>query len=115
MSRPEIETYRDRTRKLWSLRAAPRGLVFDHAPAVALAGCRFVTAETSRLRCIRTGERDVHAFVRGHRTDAPMPADAVPVGYRLDQPGFRRRDTGEIVTAAAAVWFLEDGSCFASL
>lgn len=108
-----IETYWNRHIKTWSLRAAPRGLVFEHASAVALAGCEFIVAESSRLRCIERRQRDVHAFIRGVRTDASRPADAIRIGYRPAQPGFRRRDTDEIVAAASAVWFEADGSAWA--
>lgn len=110
----QIETYWNRHIRTWSLRAAPRGLVFEHAPTLALAGCEFIVAESSRLRCIERGQRDVHAFIRGMRTDAPRPADAVRIGYRPAQPGFRRRDTGAVVTAAAVVWFEPDGSAWAA-
>ncbi|WP_244496253.1 hypothetical protein [Methylobacterium indicum] len=56
----------------------------------------------------------MHAFVRGLRTDVPRPADAVRIGYRPEQPGFRRRDTDEIVVAASAVWFEPDGTAWAA-
>lgn len=106
----QIETYWNRHIKTWSMRAAPRWLVFDHAAPLALAGCEFIVAESSRLRCIERGQRDVHAFIRGVRTDASRPADAIRIGYRPSEPSFRRHDTGAVVTSASAVWFEPDGS-----
>ena len=45
--------------------------------------------------------------------EASRPGDAVRVGYRVTEAGFRRRDTGEIITRAEAVWLEADGSAWA--
>ncbi|MCJ2088540.1 hypothetical protein MKK88_21535 [Methylobacterium sp. E-005] len=108
-----IDVYRNRTRGLWSVRVL--GRVSGHAQAVALADARFRVIEAGRLRALRTGRREVHAHVTGTLLDALPPVGAIPVGYRISEPGFRRRDTGEIIHAAKAVYFLEDGSCWAVL
>ncbi|MCJ2015541.1 hypothetical protein [Methylobacterium sp. J-076] len=106
------DIYRHRPKRLWSVRDS--GRVSGHRQAVALADCRFRVSEAGRLRALR-GRREVHAHVSGTLLDALPPAGAVPIGYRIDEPGFRRRDTGEIIHAAKAVYFLEDGSCVAVL
>jgi hypothetical protein len=46
-------------------------------------------------------------------TEVSPALDAVRIGYRPDEPGFRRRETGEVVTRAAVVWFEPDGSAWA--
>ena len=107
-----VEVYWHRGLHAWSVRGAPRGRVVGHVPALALADCRFLESDAARRRCQATGRREVHAFVRGTRFDGARPAGAVRVGYRIDTPGFRRSDTGGIVTAATAAWFEEDGSCW---
>ena len=107
----EVQAYWNRTRRTWSVRQA--GIVTGRRASLALADCVLHAGESARLRCIATGDRDVHAWIRGTPAEIPMPADVVRIGYRPTEPGFRRRDTGEVVTAAAAVWFLEDGSCHA--
>ncbi|TGD99745.1 hypothetical protein [Methylobacterium nonmethylotrophicum] len=113
MTTPSHEhVYYNRSRKLWSIRS--NGIVIGHAPSLALAGCVLHAGESARLRCVSTGQRDVHAWIKGTLADAPRAADAVRIGYRPAQPGFRRRDTGAVVTAAATVWFEPDGSAWAA-
>ena len=106
-----VDAYWNRTRRLFSVRRG--GRVIAHVPAPTLAGCLFRASEAGRLRCLRTGARDVHAVVTGEPFDVPRPADAVRVGYRLTEAGFRRRDTGEIITHADVVWLEPDGSAWA--
>ena len=107
------DVYRNRTRArgCWSVR--DHGRVVGHAPALALAGCRLRVVETARQRVLRTGRREVHAWISGDLIEAVPPAGAVLIGYRPEEAGFRRRDTGAVVTTAPAVFFLEDGSCVA--
>lgn len=113
MSRCEVQAYWNRTLRIWSVRQS--GLVIDRRPSLTLKDCRFHAGESARLRVLRTGDRDVHAWVVGVLSDGPRPPSAVRIGYRPSEPGFRRRDTGEIVTSAAAVAFEADGTCWASL
>ncbi|GJD79527.1 hypothetical protein [Methylobacterium gregans] len=80
-----------------------RGLVAVHVPALALAGCRLYAGESAWLRCLRTGDRDVHAWVAGTPVDGPRPRPAVRISYRLAEPGFRRRYTGAVITSANVI------------
>lgn len=105
------DVYRNRTRRVWSVR--DHGRVSGHAPALALADATFRVSESGRLRALRTGRREVHAVVSGMLVDAPPPPGAIPVGYRIEEPGFRRRDTGQVILTASRVYFTEDGLCFA--
>lgn len=105
------DVYWNRTRRVWYVRR--EGLVVEHTSSVALIGCVLHAGESARLRCLRTGQRDVHSWIRGRLADGPRPPEAVRIGYRPTERGFRRRDTDEVVTAAAAVWFEPDGSAWA--
>ncbi|QEE39821.1 MULTISPECIES: hypothetical protein [unclassified Methylobacterium] len=114
MSRSDrVHVYWNRTTRVWSLRQS--GLVIDRRTDLVLHGCRFHAGESARLRVIRTGDRDVHAWVVGVLSDGPRPPSAIRVGYRPTEAGFRRRDTNEIVTSAVVVGFEPDGSCWAVL
>lgn len=95
----------------WSILRKRR--VIGHAPSLVLAGCVMRTSEAARVRCQLANRREVHALIEGTLADGPRPADAVRIGYRPAEPGFRRRDTGAVVTAAASVWFEPDGSAWA--
>lgn len=106
-----VQAYWNRTRRLFSVRV--RGLVTAHVPALALADCRLHAGESARLRCLRTGARDVHAWIAGQPADGPRPGPAVRIGYRPSEPGFRRRDTGAVITCADVVWLEADGSAWA--
>jgi hypothetical protein len=106
-----VDAYWNRTRLLFSVRLG--GRVVAHLPALVLSGCRFRASEAGRLRYLRTGARDVHAVVTGEPCDEPRPAHAIRVGYRLEEPGFRRRDTGHVITRADLVWLCSDGSSWA--
>lgn len=98
---PDVYRNRARSRGCWSVRE--HGRVVGHAPALALAGCRLRVLEGARLRVLRTGRREVHAWVEGTLIDAAPPHGAVLIGYRPDTPGFRRRDTGALISTAEAV------------
>lgn len=105
-----VEVYRNLTRRAWSVRVG--GRVVGHVPAIALAGVTLRASEAARLRCLRTGCRDVHAVARGLRLDGvPRPPGAVRFRYRLAEPGFRLPD-GQPFTAAAACWFEADGKAW---
>jgi len=107
MSTPSAEAYRNLTRRAWSIRIA--GRVVGHAPAVALVGVTLRASEAARLRCLRTGSRNVHAVARGlPLVGVPRPAGAVRFSYRLREPGFRLAD-GTPLIAAAVVWLEADG------
>lgn len=105
------QIYWNRTRRLWSVRV--RGLVTAHVPALALSNCRFRASEASRLRCLRSGARDAHAWVAGTPLERPRTRPAVRIGYRPSEPGFRRRDTGAVIARADFVWLEADGSAWA--
>ena len=105
-----VEIYRNLTRRAWSVRVG--GRVVGHVPAIALVGVTLRASDAARLRCLRTGARDVHAWARGLAIEGvPRPAGARRFRYRLDRPGFRLAD-GAVIAAAAAAWFEPDGTAW---
>ncbi|MCY1644931.1 hypothetical protein [Methylorubrum sp. SL192] len=92
------------------------GRVAGHVAAIALRDVTLRSSDAARIRCLRHGVRDVHAWARGIPTDAARPAAAVRFRYRLAEPGFRLAD-GTVLLAVAAAWFEADGSawCLACL
>jgi hypothetical protein len=108
-----VDVHRNLTRRAWSVRVA--GRVVGHVPAIALRDVVLRSSNASRIRCLRLGTRDVHAWARGIPTDAARPPEAVHFRYRLAEPGFRLAD-GQVLLAAEVAWFEEDGSawCLAS-
>uniref|UniRef100_UPI0035C7A555 hypothetical protein n=1 Tax=Methylorubrum thiocyanatum TaxID=47958 RepID=UPI0035C7A555 len=83
--------------------------------AIALRDVTLRSSNAARLRCLRLGVRDVHAFARGIPTDAARPVEAVRFRYRLTEEGFRLPG-GARVLSADACWFEADGTawCLAS-
>ncbi|MFE1597433.1 hypothetical protein [Methylobacterium sp. ID0610] len=108
-----VEVYRNLTRRAWSVRAG--GRVVGHVAAIALRDVALRSSEAARIRCLRLGVRDVHAWARGVPTDAPRPPEATWFRYRLAEPGFRLAD-GQVLLAAEVAWFEPDGTawCLAS-
>ncbi|WP_444543586.1 hypothetical protein [Methylorubrum aminovorans] len=104
-----VDVHRNLTRRAWSVRVGRR--VVGHLPAIALRDVVLRSSEAARLRCLRLGARDVHAWARGVPTDAPRPPAAVRFRYRLAEPGFRLAE-GQVLLAAAAAWFEADGSAW---
>ncbi|MCJ2018925.1 hypothetical protein MKK84_15990 [Methylobacterium sp. E-065] len=102
------DVYRHRGRRLWSVREG--GRVVAHVPAIALRDVVFRASEAARLRCLRTGARDVHAWAAGTIVKAPRPAGAIRLRYRVAAEGFRA--DGAVVISAAAAWFEVDGTAW---
>ncbi|KMO22329.1 hypothetical protein [Methylobacterium platani] len=107
-----VHVHFHRRLKMWSILRKRR--LIGHAPSLVLAGCVMRTSEAARVRCQLANRREVHALIEGTLTDGARPADAVRIGYRPAEPGFRRRDTGAVVTAASRVWFEPDGTAWAA-
>lgn len=105
-----VEAYRNLTRRSWSVRVD--GRVVGHVPTIALAGATLRASDAARLRCLRTGYRDVHAVARGFPlVGVPRPPGALRFSYCLSASGFQLAD-GTLIAAAAAVWLEADGSAW---
>lgn len=108
-----VDVYRNLTRRAWSVRVA--GRVVGHVPAIALRDVTLRSSNAARLRCLRLGVRDVHAWARGTPFEGARPPEAVRFRYRLAEPDFRLAD-GRVLLAAEVAWFEPDGTawCLAS-
>jgi hypothetical protein len=62
---------------------------------------------------VRTGDRDVHAWIVGELAGRTVLGSPGADRYRPSEPGFRRRDTDQIITRADLVRFAPDGSAWA--
>lgn len=113
-SRPSVtDVYRNLTRRCWSIRE--RGRVVGHLQTVTLAGAVMVVRPGSRARVIRTGNREVHAWVRGTLVlDAGVPAGARRLHYRPFEAGHFTDVCGMPIEAAAWVYFDQDGRAWHS-
>jgi hypothetical protein len=75
-----VVVYKNLTRGCWSIAEAigrtglRRGKVIEHRASVALSGVVFVVEEAGRLRVMRKGTREVHAWAVG------AIVDGVPAG-----------------------------------
>lgn len=111
-----VDVYFNLHRRVWSLRSRRTGLVIEHRRVVHFAlGAKMVVRPSGRERVLRTGKKDVHAFVRGTPTDlSDSVAEWLEFGRSL--PGaaqitynphraahFTRRDTEERIDEAGAV------------
>lgn len=107
------DLYRNLTRQCWSIRE--RGRVVGHAPSVTLADAVMVVRPGSRARVLRTGHREVHAWVRGTLVPhAGVRAGAVSLRYRPFEAGHFTDECGRPVVAAALIFFDEDGRAWHS-
>ena len=58
-----VQIYKNLTLGCWSVRH--RGIVIEHRDEVWLENCSFVVQPGGRQRCLRSGVRNVHAYVSG--------------------------------------------------
>jgi hypothetical protein len=105
---------------LWSMRERSTGLVERHARVVVSAlPVVFAVQPAGHARVVETGQKNVHAFVRGdwltpYDTEPDAWAafaasldDLVPVSYNPHRgPSFYRKDTGQDITEAKSVIML---------
>jgi hypothetical protein len=109
-----VQVYRNLTRGLWSLRRA--GRVIGHRHAVTLQACVMRVRESERQRAIRTGHRNVHAWIEGHPCEDVVDEDTVEIGYNpFKAPTFTIRPGFEPVVTARLVILSRDGRAYAVL
>ncbi len=107
------DVYRNLTRRCWSIRE--RGRVIGHLQSLTLAGVVMVVRPGARARVLRTGHREVHAWIRGTVVlDAGVPAGARRLHYRPFEAGHFTDECGRPVVAAASVFFDEEGRAWHS-
>ena len=139
----QVEIYCNLNNGLWSVRAlegSNKGKVIGHAVSATVIRARFVVRTGGRLRVLREGQKNVHAFVRGEldavewssNARATRPLEDVGASAangsaeRYDVKHARRvvyspyrhetfvdRETLETVTAAPVVCMTSDRKCCA--
>ena len=110
------DVYFNLHRRVWSLRCRSTGRVTGHSRVVAFPfGARLIVRKAGRERVLRTGQKVVHAFVRGDVLDtsgtvaewmetAQTLPNAVAITYNpFHAAHFTHRATGERIDAASAV------------
>ena len=103
MKGPEVDVYWHLRKKLFSVRSRKTRRVLRHTNGMVLRDVTFVVSEAGRQRAIRTGQRNVHAYVRGtisYTERYSLTPDWVELRYNpFRAPGFTDAD-GNIHTAA---------------
>jgi hypothetical protein len=121
-----VRLYWNSHRKLFSVQAPYPGdrgvkwIVVGHVAAIQLSSVTFHVSEAGRLRALREGVKNVHAFVRGRLAgfDPPVlePEDRV-CGYSLswDYPTFWVRESMTLHTVTrcdtVCAWAVEGKPC----
>ncbi len=111
-----VDVYFNLHRKVWSIRSRASGLVTAHRRVVAFpTGAAMVVRPSGRAKVLKTGLKNVHAFVRGEYPELSdrvaewlefgrgLP-EATRVTYNPHHAGFfTRKDTGARVDSASAL------------
>jgi hypothetical protein len=104
----EVEVYRNRTRRCWSVRCPRTKRLLGHALSLSLGGAEFQCSEAGRIRSCTTGRRFVFAVVHG--TLRPFCSEAKAHDVRFDSRHYGAFLLGEsLLRSAAKVQFHEDG------
>ena len=67
-----IEVYWNIHKKIWSVRDLKTGRVIEHVKDVSILDAQFVVRPAGRAKVLKTGVKNVHAFVRGLRADSSL-------------------------------------------
>jgi len=108
----KVDVYRNLTKAVWVIRAregARKGRVVGYAERVAVTRCRLFVSERRRLAVVRSGRREVHAWVTGDLIAHPEdpPPGALAFSYNpFRGPGFYRCADGGPLPAAGTCWFI---------
>ncbi|MFF9550859.1 hypothetical protein [Methylobacterium fujisawaense] len=107
-----VDAYRNLSRGCFSVRCA--GRVVGHVETLALADAVFRVSAAGVRRVQARKAREVVAFVQGVPIESgPLPREAVRVRFcPYRGPDFTLED-GTPVSAAALVYLMADGSCWA--
>ena len=110
------ECYRHSRLRLWSVRVD--GHVLEHRRSCLLHACEFIVQQGTRQRVVDTGQRAVHAWVRGvwrvGVTDDESPIGFDRIAYNpFRAPTFTVMPDLIPVRCADTVLLLPDGSAWA--
>ncbi len=108
---PRVHAYKNLTTGTYSLREG--GKVVAHPTHVLLRDVEFRVANSERQRAIRTGQRNVHAYIVGELERAASRPRGSWLGFRYNPFLFKTfvlRDNLAPVHRAARVWMDADGA-----
>lgn len=110
----KVFAYRNLHESVWSIQQG--GLVVAHAEAAVISGAKFTVGEKGRQKVIATGQKNVHAGVRGYLRDqlAYMKKPVDRVSYSPFKAGhFYRVESGEPIHEAEQVFLDPHGKAWA--
>ena len=117
-TRPRTDVYFNLHSHKWSMLDRRTGRVYDHARVVMSSlPVALVVQPAGQRRVVQTGQKNVHAFVRGSYLEPVQDLarwqayvagpEWVAVSYNpFRGPTFYRKDTGEDLTEAQAIVML---------
>lgn len=118
----KVDVYRclDGHKPTWTIKSREPesyGRVVAHEDTALVARPEFVVQKSGHDRMVDTGQRNVHAFVRGEwANEMPFPvqpSDVMRVRYEQDFPFFTDWNQTRRVKSADFARCFEDGTCTA--
>jgi len=67
-----VEVYRNLHKACWSVRDVKTGLVIDHVDSIHIQNATLVVQPAGRKKVLKEQKKNVHAFIRGTISDAPI-------------------------------------------
>jgi hypothetical protein len=108
-----VEVYRNTNRKGVCYTIKQQGYVVAHADEVFLINAEFYVSEAGRKRVLKSGKKNVHAWVSGELVKDYIPGDRSRVFQVVYNPKryktFRRTDTKKPIKHASMVMLTEMG------
>lgn len=71
-----VQVYRNLHRAGRTYSVKQKGLVVAHTTRICLRNCNFVVQEKARQRCLKSGERNIHAWIDGFISGSGMGTTA---------------------------------------
>ena len=109
----KVRVYRNLTQKCYSAKSKSTNDRVVHVKTLTLVDCKFKVSRAGNERVRRMGQKNVHAFVVGHRTDRTIKVGTMRrVTYNpYENTTFVYSDTKESVHSADMV-YMDDTGCF---
>lgn len=104
-----VKVYRCLTRKGTVFSVQQGGVVIGHTSELTLRDVTFKINHAGKLRAVRSGQRNVHAFVYGMIADLNRDLKRRISYFPFNDKGFYFVDTEDEITEAKEVTFTEFG------
>lgn len=107
-----VEVYRNLHKTCWSVRDVKTGLVIDHVDSIHIQNATLVVQPAGRKKVLKEQKKNVHAFIRGTISDAPITL-AEKITYNPYKRGaFVLADSGEPINHACHVYLDNHGKAY---